>query len=748
MGCFFMSYVNRTTNNTQGLSALSTISGRQEDVTSTNGNLNVNIAGDIVVGDINLTKVGGTAISLGQTTMSASLPITIASDQSAIPVSQSGTWNINNISGTVSLPIGAATSALQTTGNTSLSSIDSKIPSNLTVTSTRLLVDGSGVTQPISGTVTANQGGTWNINNVSGTVSLPTGAATSTNQTNGSQKTQIVNGTGTVADVTLSNALKVDASATTQPVSGTVTANAGTGNFSTNLAQVGGSSVATAATGIQKVGLTDGTGNALSSTTGSLDVNITGGSSSGIQYAEGATTSPGTGTLAIARYDAMPPSLTDGELFGLQLDSAGNLKVTGSISVGGTTDNSSYTAGTSTGTPAMGFYHSTIDTVTDGRAATVAITSKRGQHVNLRDASGNELGISSAPLQVSLANTGANSTAVKVDGSGVTQPVSGTVSITANSAVNVAQVGGTNSVSAGVNGTLAVGGNQATNTVVSTNTNPLLIAGSDYGGTPKIQSLKVDSSGNAQVNVTNSTLAVTQSGSWTNTVTQGTASNLKAQVTGAGSAGTADSGVITVQGIASMTPVQVSQATAANLNATVVQGTGSNLHTVVDSGTITAVTSITNQVDINLKQVAGANTLAGNGTSGTGAQRVTIASDSTGQVAPAAASTATGTSIYNNTALSSTKQAVNASAGNLYGYHIYNPNSTVIYIQLFNVASASVTVGTTAPTAVIAVPAGGWADAPPATPIAFGTALTIAATTTSTGSGTPTTALLANFWYK
>lgn len=36
---------------------------------------------------------------------------------------QTGTWNINNVSGTVSLPTGASTSALQTTGNTSLSTI-------------------------------------------------------------------------------------------------------------------------------------------------------------------------------------------------------------------------------------------------------------------------------------------------------------------------------------------------------------------------------------------------------------------------------------------------------------------------------------------------------------------------------------------------------------------------------------------------------------------------------------------------
>jgi hypothetical protein len=59
----------------------------------------------------------------------------------------------------------------------------------------------------------------------------------------------------------------------------------------------------------------------------------------------------------------------------------------------------------------------------------------------------------------------------------------------------MSSIAGTASVTAGVSGTLAVGGNQATNNNVSSNVDPVLIAGSDYGGTPKIQSLKVDSSG-------------------------------------------------------------------------------------------------------------------------------------------------------------------------------------------------------------------------------------------------------------
>jgi hypothetical protein len=117
----------------------------------------------------------------------------------AVQATQSGTWNVNNVSGTISLPTGASTettlsdlnskvpSNLTTAGNrlaiyspdsirvfatngfgsggsggtTSLDAVDStnlantatytsRLPSGLTVTSTRLLVDGSGVTQPVS----------------------------------------------------------------------------------------------------------------------------------------------------------------------------------------------------------------------------------------------------------------------------------------------------------------------------------------------------------------------------------------------------------------------------------------------------------------------------------------------------------------------------------------------------------------------------------------------------------------------
>lgn len=71
------------------------------------------------------------AVSMGQTVMADAVSVVLPSDQGSIPVSanQAGAWNIQNVTGTVSLPTGAATSADQTTANASLASIDGKLNS-------------------------------------------------------------------------------------------------------------------------------------------------------------------------------------------------------------------------------------------------------------------------------------------------------------------------------------------------------------------------------------------------------------------------------------------------------------------------------------------------------------------------------------------------------------------------------------------------------------------------------------------
>jgi hypothetical protein len=122
-------------------------------------------------------------------------------------------------------------------------------------------------------------------------------------------------------------------------------------------------------------------------------------------------------------------------------------------------------------------------------------------------------------------------------------------------------------------------------------------------------------------------------------------------------------------------------------------------------------------------------------------QRVKLVTSLDGQAAD-------GLTLYRGAAITA-KTAVKASAGQVYGYHIYNPNSVDIYLQFYNVASASVTVGTTTPDKTLWIPAGGALDtgAGLTFPWNFSTAITIAPTTTITGSTTPSTGLLINIDY-
>ena len=84
----------------------------------------------------------------------------------------------------------------QQVANVALASIDNKTPTlvsgrvpvdvgslSVTVSNAQLEISNDiGNPIPVSGTVTANQGGTWDINNIGGTISLPSGASTSANQ--------------------------------------------------------------------------------------------------------------------------------------------------------------------------------------------------------------------------------------------------------------------------------------------------------------------------------------------------------------------------------------------------------------------------------------------------------------------------------------------------------------------------------------------------------------------------------------
>lgn len=109
----------------------------------------------------------GIPTALGQTTMAASMPVTLASNQSALDIA---------ITGTVPLPTGAATAALQTQPGVDIGDVTI----NNAAGASAVNIQDGGNSLTVDGTIAATQSGTWDINNISGTISLPTGAATET----------------------------------------------------------------------------------------------------------------------------------------------------------------------------------------------------------------------------------------------------------------------------------------------------------------------------------------------------------------------------------------------------------------------------------------------------------------------------------------------------------------------------------------------------------------------------------------
>ena len=257
-----------------------------------------------------------------------------------------------------------------------------------------LMTDGSGVTQPVSGTVTANAGsGTF----FDGIVRDGAGDTTQANVSSGR--------------------LHVDGSGVTQPVSGTVTANAGTGPWP--VTDNGGSLTVDAPVGTPvNVQIGDGTRTATVRDTGtsdSLNVAIVDASGAqitsfggGTEYNQGtATTDTDTMTMAGAvRRDtaAVATGVVDGDRITLSTDSVGRLRTTAA-------DTTQPVSGTVTANAGTGTFFDGI--IRDGAGDTTQANVSSGR--------------------------------VHVDGSGVTQPVSGSISITQGG--NTAAVNGSSQLS-------------------------------------------------------------------------------------------------------------------------------------------------------------------------------------------------------------------------------------------------------------------------------------------------------------
>jgi hypothetical protein len=236
-----------------------------------------------------------------------------------------------------------------------------------------LRVDGSGVTQPISAT----------------SLPLPTGAATAANQTNGTQSTQVTNFPATQV---VSGTVAVSNFPATQPVSGTITADQGgvwTTGRTWDLSSGTDSITAIQGTSPWVVSGTvastqSGTWNIGSITSITNPVAVTG--------TFWQTTQPVSGTVSVSNFPATQP--VSGTITALQGTSP--WVVSGTVA----TTNLSVSPIAST-PPADATY-------IGGSVTTVAPTYTTGQM---------------DPLSLTTAG------ALRVDGSGVTQPVSGTVAV-------------------------------------------------------------------------------------------------------------------------------------------------------------------------------------------------------------------------------------------------------------------------------------------------------------------------------
>lgn len=113
-----------------------------------------------------------------------------------------------------------------------------------------------------------------------------------------------------------------------------------------------------------------------------------------------------------------------------------------------------------------------------------------------------------------------------------------------------------------------------------------------------------------------------------------------------------------------------------------------------------------------------------------------------------------GLSTYYDSDLDETAVSVKASAGTIYAIEAFNTTDAPLFLQLFNVASGSVTVGTTTPTNQWVIPGNANSDGAGFTfnvpqGIAYGTAITAACTTDSEGSAAPGAgACIVNIHYK
>lgn len=468
-------------------------------------------------------------------------------------------------------------------------------------------------TQAVSGTVGVNNfPATQPVSATS--LPLPTGAATVAKQpalgTAGIASSDVLSVQGVVS----MTALKTDGSGVTQPVSGTITANAGTGNFT--VAQATGSNLHTVVDSGTSAATQSGTwtmqpGNTANTTPWLATINQGGNSAtvaaltnskalavevvdaSGNQVTSfgGASASVSTTGSAVPASGTYIAGNKAGNLVGLALDGSGNLNV--NVAAGGASGGTSSSYGAAF--PATG----TALGVSDGTNMQ-SLQLESSTNKNLRTA------IYSGALEASV--TASN--ALKVDGSAVTQPTSVAslpLPTGASTAAKQPAPGIAGTASSDVLTVQGITSMTALKTDGSGVTQPISGSVTVAQATGSNLHTVIDA-GTAVIGH-----VIADSGS-TTTVTQATASNLNAQVVGTVASAGANAGnpvktggvfnttqptVTTGQIVDLQSSARGAQIVAtgadtfnATINTALPAGTNVIGHVIADSGSTTAVTSL------------------------------------------------------------------------------------------------------------------------------------------------------------
>jgi len=113
--------------------------------------------------------------------------------------------------------------------------------------------------------------------------------------------------------------------------------------------------------------------------------------------------------------------------------------------------------------------------------------------------------------------------------------------------------------------------------------------------------------------------------------------------------------------------------------------------------------------------------------------------------------TTSGCSIFRSIDLDESEEEVKATAGNVYGYYIFNAAASIHYLKFYNATAANTTVGTTTPVMTFPIPAGAAAHVGFPYPVSFSTAISAAVTTglADNDTGAPAAnACIVNIFYK